>query len=189
MNDVKLHLGCGKRYLPGYIHIDLDREPHIDYPNTDIRDLSMFSDESVDVIYNCGTFEYFDPSETSDVLREWLRVLNPEGILRISVPNFESIVSVYLQNGKDINGEGVLGPLYGKWEITPLSNVKETLFHKTVYDYRSLASLLTLAGFSDVKHYNWKDVLPPEYDDYSKAYVPYKDDTGIQMHLNIEGRK
>ena len=42
MKKIKLHLGCGKRYLPGYTHIDIDNEPHIDYPNTDISDLKMF---------------------------------------------------------------------------------------------------------------------------------------------------
>ena len=47
MNKVKLHLGCGKKYLPEYIHIDKDTEEHIDY-SVNINDLSMFSDSSVD---------------------------------------------------------------------------------------------------------------------------------------------
>jgi predicted SAM-dependent methyltransferase len=29
--EIKLHLGCGKRYIPGFIHIDLADYPHIDY--------------------------------------------------------------------------------------------------------------------------------------------------------------
>ena len=28
---MKLHLGCGNRYLSGYAHIDLADYPHIDY--------------------------------------------------------------------------------------------------------------------------------------------------------------
>ena len=59
MNEIKLHLGCSDRYLPGYIHVDIDNKPHIDYPNVDVRNLNMFPDDSVDVIYNCGIFEYF----------------------------------------------------------------------------------------------------------------------------------
>ena len=187
---LKLHLGCGKRYLPGYIHVDLDFEPHIDYPNTDIRNLKNFSSDSVSEIYTCGTFEYFEYKDAVPVLKEWLRVLKPGGILRISVPNFESIVDVYLQNNKNIEGEGILGPLYGRWEIgSPSNNKKKVLYHKMVYDYNLLSKTLALAGFRNIKKYNWKNILPEDYDDYSKAYVPYKDESGIQMHLNIECKK
>ena len=31
--------------------------------------------------------------------------------------------------------------------------------------------------------------LPKNFDDYSKAYVPYMDETGLQMSLNIECKK
>lgn len=47
---VKLHLGCGKRYIPGFVHVDLGDFPHIDF-RRDIADLSVFGDDSVDVIY------------------------------------------------------------------------------------------------------------------------------------------
>ena len=43
--EIKLHLGRGKRYIPGFVHIDLDDYPHIDY-RSEISDLSMFEDNS-----------------------------------------------------------------------------------------------------------------------------------------------
>ena len=187
MKNVKLHLGCGKRNLPGYINVDMDKHPHIDY-NHDIRTLPMFSDASVDLIYNCGTFEYFDRYEVLDVLKEWRRVLKPSGVLRVSVPNFESVIEVYSQNGRNLDGEGILGLLYGRIEIETL-NGPEVMYHKTVYDYDSLRKLFNSAGFINVKKYNWWDVLPHDYDDYSMAYIPYKDKNGIQMSLNIECTK
>ena len=122
MDSKKLHLGCGKKYLQGYIHVDLDNKPHIDYPNTDISKLDMFKNDEVDEIYNCGTFEYFDLQKAPKVLEEWFRVLKPGGILRISVPNFESVIQVYLNNGKDILGEGILGLIYGRWPIKDKDN-------------------------------------------------------------------
>tara|TARA_A100001515_G_scaffold143839_1_gene146110 strand:- start:11961 stop:12515 length:555 start_codon:yes stop_codon:yes gene_type:complete len=184
LNEIKLHLGCGSKYLDGFIHIDVDDKEHVDYPNTDISNLYMIEDNSVDLIYTCGSFEYFDREEALLVLREWRRVLRPQALLRISVPNFESIVKVYLKN-KDLDGIGMLGPLYGKWE---LSN-KKFLYHKTVYDFTSLEKLLERAGFKNVKKYDAEKILPVGYDDYSLAYVPHMDRTGIQMHLNVECEK
>jgi hypothetical protein len=32
--DIKLHLGCWHRYIPGFIHIDLCDMEHIDYKSS-----------------------------------------------------------------------------------------------------------------------------------------------------------
>ena len=109
---MKLHLGCGKRYLKGYTHIDIDQHSHIDFYST-VEKLPMIKSNSVEVIYSCGVLEYFDLEEVDLVLQEWNRTLKSGGILRTSVPNFESIIKVYLKN-KDILSEGILGPLFGK---------------------------------------------------------------------------
>ncbi len=180
MSELKLHLGCGHRYLKGYIHVDIDTLPHIDYPNTDLGDLSMFKDESVDLIYTCGSFEYYDRQEAISVLTEWKRVLKKNGILKISVPDFSSVAKVY-QKYNDLDGIGVLGPLFGKWKINDGSHI----YHKTVYDEKSLSNLLVTQGFSNIKKYNAHHFLPTGYDDYSLAYVPHMDKEGIQMQLNL----
>ena len=131
MNEIKLHLGCGKRYLPGYIHVDLDVHPHIDYCHS-ISTLPMFEDESVDLIYSCGAFGYFDREECVDVLKEWGRVLKPGGVLRLSLSDFESIIEVYLQNGKDMDGEGILGPIFGKWKIISENGESKNVYQRTL---------------------------------------------------------
>jgi|2_EtaG_2_1085320.scaffolds.fasta_scaffold90960_1 predicted SAM-dependent methyltransferase len=189
MDEIKLHLGCSDRYLPGYIHVDIDNKPHIDYPNVDVRNLKIFPDDSVDVIYNCGIFEYFDREEVPEILKEWRRVLKVGGVLRISVPDFESIIEVYSQNGKDLDGEGILGPLYGRWGVTLPNNTRTFLYHKTVYDYISLSKVLSCAKFINIHRYDCWEIMPEDYDDFSKAYIPYKDKSGIQIHLNVECRK
>ena len=82
MSEIKLHLGCGHRYLKGFIHVDKDNLDHIDYPDTDLGNLSMFQDNSVSIIYTCGSFEYYDREEAVGVLSEWRRVLKKNGILK-----------------------------------------------------------------------------------------------------------
>jgi len=181
-NKLKVHLGCGKRYLPGYIHVDLDKHPH------DIRSLEMFEDNSVDEIYTCGTFEYFDRiDEVSKVLNEWKRVLKLGGILRISVPDFEGVVQVY-DKYREIEGIGILGPIFGRIEINSEKG-KKVLFQKTIYDFENLKKVLEKAGFINVKRYDWKKFFPKGYDDYSAAYVPHKDPNGIALGLNVTAEK
>ena len=77
---MKLHLGCGKRFIPGYVHIDAVDYPHIDHI-TAIDNLSFIDDNSVDVIYNCHVLEHFKRRDVSRVLKEWRRVLKPDGTL------------------------------------------------------------------------------------------------------------
>ena len=181
----KLHLGCGKRYIPGFVHVDLDDFPHIDH-RASINDLSMFEDESVELIYCCHTLEYFDRVEATAVLAEWRRVLRPGGTLRLAVPDFEALAEVYRRYG-DLNK--IIGPLYGRVEIkTPEDET--VIYHKTVYDFASLKTLLEECSFNNVRLYDWRHTVHKDYDDYSQAYVPHMDkDNGILISLNVEAEK
>ena len=185
-NGIKLHLGCGRRYIPGFIHIDLADYPHIDY-KTDISDLPMFGDESVDLLYCCHALEYFDRQEAQEkVLPEWYRVLKRSGMLRLAVPDFEALVKVY-QEYRDLGL--VLGPLYGRMVIeTPQE--RKTIYHKTVYDFRSLKDILEETGFTNIHRYDWRKTVHKDYDDFSQAYIPHMDkEKGLLISLNIEAEK
>ena len=185
--EIKLHLGCGKRYIPGFIHIDLGSYKHIDY-QTSVNNLSMYGDEQVDLIYASHTLEYFDREEALTVLMEWRRVLKKggDGTLRLSMPDFGAIVAVY-QKYNDLEHEGILGPLYGRWDTLSDSPTTRMIYLKTVYDFQSIQKCLEAVGFTRVRKYNWQDTSHADYDDYSQAYIPYRDsDNGIMISLNVE---
>lgn len=180
---MKLHLGCDKRFLPGFVHIDLSDHPHIDHRH-DIRSLPMIADSSAELIYVCHAFEYFDRVEVLDVLREWRRVLQPNGVLRLAVPDFEALVQVYLKHG-DLNK--IIGPLFGRW---PIPGGALTIYHRTVYDFAAVKSVLESAGFQDVRRYDWRATIHKDHDDYSQAYVPHMDkEHGILISLNVEATR
>ena len=183
---IQLHLGCGRRQLPGFIHVDLASFPHIDR-RQDIRTLAEFKNDSVDLIYCAHALEYFDRLEVKDVLKEWRRVLKKGGVLRLAVPDFQALVRVY-QKYKKL--ESVLGPLYGRW---PMTANKKNIYHKTVYDFASLKALLQAEGFRSIRRWDWKKVFSGKmsgFDDYSQAYVPHLDKrNGILISLNVEAMK
>ena len=89
---MKIHLGCGNKYIPGFIHVDLLDYPHIDY-QTSVDNLFFADDNSVDLIYTSHVLEHFGRHEFRNVLEECYRVLKKGGTLRVSVPDFESIVT------------------------------------------------------------------------------------------------
>lgn len=170
-------------FIPGFVHVDLADYPHIDY-RWDLRDLSMFKSESVDLIYCSHALQYFDRLQAYVALREWYRVLKNNGILRVAVPDFEAIVKVYKKYG-DLEHRGILGPLYGKMVR---GNIE--IYHKTVYDFDSLKKLLELVGFRKVKRYDWRETIHKDYDDQSQAYIPHMDkENGLLISLNVEAVK
>ena len=178
----KLHLGGGKRFIPGFVHIDLADFPHIDHRH-DVRSLPMIADGSAELIYACHVLEYFDWVEVLGVLTEWKRVLAPNGVLRLAVPDFEALAEVYAR-GRDLGK--IIGPLYGRWQI-PGST---TIYHHTVYDFATLKASLECAGLTDVRRYDWRETIHKDYDDYSQAYLPHLDMAhGTLISLNVEATK
>ncbi len=180
---MKLHLGCDKRFIPGFVHIDLADYPHIDH-RSDIRALPMIGDGAAELVYVCHALEYFDRVEVRDVLTEWMRVLQPGGVLRLAVPDFEALIAVYGET-HDLNR--VIGPLYGRW---PVPGTATTLYHRTTYDFASLRAVLESVGFTDVRRYDWRQTVHKDYDDYSQAYFPHMDkEHGRLISLNVEATK
>lgn len=177
--EVNVHLGCGKRYILGFIHIDLADYSHIDY-KSDISDLPMFEDNSVDLIYACHVLEHFKRYEIEGVLTEWYRVLKSGGILRVAVPDFAAISEVY-ERYKDM--ELIMGLLYGGQDY-------EYNFHYTGFDFKYLEKLLGKAGFKNIRRYDWRKTIHKDYDDFSQAYIPHMDkEHGILVSLNVEAEK
>jgi predicted SAM-dependent methyltransferase len=173
---MKLHLGCGKRKIPGFIHIDAIDFPHVDHVTT-IDNLSFIQDKSVELIYNCHVLEHFKRRELFKVLSEWFRVLQPGGILRIAVPDFASLCTVYQKYEKM---ELVIGPLFGRQDY--LYNI-----HYNAFDLQTLTKLLEDVGFINVRRYDWRETEHADIDDYSQAYIPHMDkENGILISLNVE---
>lgn len=177
---MKLHLGCGNRFIPGFKHIDIVPGEHIDVI-TSIDDLSMIRDGSVELIYACHVLEHFKRRAVSRVLTEWNRVLAPGGVLRLAVPDFEVMAKLYLDGKATL--DQIHGPLMGGQ--TYLYN-----FHYVAFDFLTLSRALVEAGFENPTRYEWRKTEHADVDDFSQAYLPHMDkEHGTLISLNVEASK
>ena len=125
-NLLKLHIGCGKNALDGFTNLDnnvfiffknipfivkilrffkfvpkwfpefieIVKEKNIRYCNASRK--IPFNNSSVDFIYTCHMLEHLDNEEAKVFFEESYRVLKPNCILRIVVPNFQLLIDNYI---------------------------------------------------------------------------------------------
>jgi len=180
---IKINIGCGWRnFGKDWIHVDGGDYDHLD--DNDIY-LSSVENNTADLIYASHVIEYFDREEIIDLLDCWRGRLKPNGILRIAVPDFNKISSLYIKGYNDYKLESVLGPLFGKMPMG-----KETIYPKTAYDLSSIKEVLEQSDFKNIRYWDWKVTEHSEFDDHSQAYYPHMDkDNGTLISLNVECTK
>jgi len=176
---IKLHLGCGKKFLDGWINID--KVPQLpDVIEDDVSILENIQDGTVDTIYACHVLEHFGRHEVENVLKCWSKKLKSGGKIRIAVPDFEAVCKRYMEK-KDIR------ELIG---FTSGGQKNEYDYHKMIFDFESLSLLLQKAEFEQISRYDWRETDHAFLDDYSQSYLPHmQKDSGRLMSLNIEATK
>ncbi|WP_077228756.1 class I SAM-dependent methyltransferase [Sphingomonas hengshuiensis] len=177
---VKLHLGCGVKYFPGWTHVDALAYPHVDHVGP-VERLDFAENSSIEVIYGCHVLEHFGRNEYRDVLVEWYRVLRkPGGILRLAVPDFRACAELYVQGKLPRGLIDIMGLLVG-------GQRDQYDYHKVLFDEPSLTATLLEVGFQEVRHWDWRETEHAGPDDYSQSYLPHMDKThGRLMSLNLE---
>lgn len=176
---MKLHLGCGSTHIDGYTNIDIRYLPNVDSVDN-VRFLRRFEENSVDVIYASHVLEHFSRWDVSSVLNRWYALLKPNGVLRLAVPDFESICNYYI---KTKNLRKISGMLYGGQDV-------EENYHKWIWDFDSIKKELIDCKFRNIRLYDWKQTEHSNIDDYSQSYLPHLDkENGQLMSLNVEATK
>ena len=178
---IKLHLGCGQRHIPGFVHVDLLPAAHVDVIAA-VQGLPVAND-SASLIYASHVLEHFDRRACRSVLAEWFRVLRPGGILRLAVPDFAACAAIYYENGLADGLSGLVGLIVG-------GQRDEYDFHKMIFDEPFLSRILHETGFQAVRRWDWRSTEHAHIDDYSQAYLPHLAKTaGRLMSLNLEATK
>jgi predicted SAM-dependent methyltransferase len=144
-----LHLGCGPKYLPGFVNIDGNLFHKIDLW-LDVRNGLPFPSNSVDSIYSTHMFEHFYPDELRLLLEECQRVLKPGGGIRLIVPNLASAISAYSQQKRawfDDSFPRHFDSLGGRFSNFVFCDGQ----HRTAFDFSYLDEVLRQSGFREVE--------------------------------------
>ena len=170
---LKLNLGCGDQNPDGWVNVDyalgawLFKIPGFKFINKKLKLFNLtwsdnvfihnlcrklpWADNSVDVIYSSHTLEHLSKEEGLNLLRECYRVLNPNGTIRIVVPDLKCIVDSYQQ--EKIAADEVLDSLKvgyssrrdGFWKQKFAPFIRSP--HKCMYDDRALLRIMSEIGF------------------------------------------
>jgi len=159
-----LHVGCGptdKMAMPPMFHhgwdeIRIDLDPAAK-PNivASMVDLGMIADGTADAVFSSHSIEHLFPHEVPVALREFRRVLKPDGMLLLTCPDLMPVCEAVLKDGlEDPMYMSAAGPisaidvLYGF--RADIARGKTYMAHKTGFTLSSMRSALTAAGFGSV---------------------------------------
>lgn len=159
--NCRVNIGCGKNPIQGWINLDV-----VSYPDVYFWDCRLglpFSDAAVAAIYSEHFFEHLDAkTEARALLRECLRCLQPQGVMRLVVPDAGAYLRAYSGPWEVLAEMRPLAHMADGWRDNRLGWIYQTKMqfmnaifrqraeHKYAYDAETLVLALRQTGFVDV---------------------------------------
>ena len=173
-NIKAVNLGCGVTVAPGWINIDnspnarLSKFPrlrrllwktgvlsdqHYSVPWEknilihDLRNRLPFADCSIDYVYTSHVLEHLAVTDARKLIKEVFRILKPEGMVRLVVPDLAYGARRYLDGLATNPSDPKAAPEFINWLQLSRPGVRDP--HLWMYDAPSLSAVLTEAGFTN----------------------------------------
>lgn len=150
----KLNIACGpvNRFPEPWLNIDLKSD--VAQLEMDVRKLPDEWSGAFWEVRASHVIEHFFAEEWPVVLREWLRVLKPGGVLRLAMPDLRVIVdNLFTKDGTDLKGRptlslteqtAVLSQIYGVGYTT--AETEDRWRHRIVVDDATVINFLNELG-------------------------------------------
>lgn len=114
-----LNIGCGSSFHPEWTNIDLvSSSPNVQ--SHDVRKGLPYPDRYFDACYSSHVLEHHIQTDAKNLVSECFRVLKPQGVIRIVVPDLESIVKSYLHTLEQVEAGVVEAEPNYDWMILEL---------------------------------------------------------------------
>jgi len=99
-----LNVGCGSNFHADWLNVDVVPASAA-VMSVDIRKGLPFADEAIDVVYCSHVLEHLSRQEAASLLGQMRRVLRPGGVIRVVVPDLETLAREYLRLLDRLNRE------------------------------------------------------------------------------------
>ena len=180
-----INLGSSSNIIQGFINVDFFRTPNIDYA-TDLRFPLKIASHTVDGIFCEHTIEHLTYQQVDCLLGECYRILKPNGIIRIIMPDISLFIKNYSENNQD---------WFKKWEkmmflestdnqrskrrlksnIEAISFVTQEYGHISCWDLTTIRIYLTKNKFKKILQTGFKqgscDKLMIDSNDNARKFV------------------
>jgi predicted SAM-dependent methyltransferase len=157
--NLQLHLGCGTVHFDGWINIDYEARADL---NLDVRHPLPFNDGAARLIYHEHLMEHLTIDEGRRCLADWLRLLEPGGVVRIATPDLEYLVERYQGSWRDQAWLGQPEYAFIRTRAEMLNVALRWWDHKYVYDGEELKRRMREAGFQMVRRCALRQSTVPE---------------------------
>ena len=154
---MKLHLGCGQRYLDNYVNIDFPSSEH-SVQVTSVADVHAdllglrYELESIEEVRLHHVFEHFSRPAACALLASWHSWLQLNGVIHIEVPDFHRTARVMLNPLASLKKQAVAERhLFGSHEA-------HWAVHCEGYTSKILSAMLESFGLgvSQVRRNSWR---------------------------------
>lgn len=166
---IKLHIG-GTEQKEGWKILNKLDAPYVDY-NADLNDLSEFPDECCNVIYGSHVFEHIGQQNMPNVMKQVKRILAPDGMLMISVPDLDILCKLFTDPELDYDAKFyVMCMMFG-------GQLNKYDFHYIGLNFDILSRYLKTAGFKNIFKVDKFDIFHD-----TSYYAPFKNQN---ISLNV----
>lgn len=154
----RLNWGCGTWTVPGWINSDIKDGPGIDL-SCDIRDGLPLETDSLEYVVSIHALPELPYPELVPVLQELRRVLQPGGVLRVSLPDLDTGIAAYQRGDRDYF-------LIPDEEVRRISSklIVQLLWYgysRTLFTHDFIEELLLKAGFREVRRCAYRQTNSP----------------------------
>lgn len=180
-----INLGSGAIRINGLINIDFFATSGIDY-GADLRYPLKIEGETVDGIFTEHTLEHLVYQDVDKIINECYRILKPNGVIRIVLPDLSLFIRNYCEENSD---------WFDKWEklifidssdperarrrlltkLQAISFVTQEYGHQSAWDFATLEAYLAKSGFREISRTTCRqgrcEELLIDLDDEERTFV------------------